>query len=133
MSRNAKMKSDAVPDGAQPWELGSAFFAGFARASDACAKGFSEWNREAVRFAEARLNATQDAAKQLRHCHSIVDFATMQQRWAASAAEAYVSEAAKLADLGLRLVSETISGMSSTDEMAKHGREIARSKGPHAA
>ena len=132
MSRNPKTKSDSLSNGAEPWEIGSAMFAGFARASDACAKGFSEWNREAVRFAEARLNATQEAAKEFGHCHSIVDFATLQQKWAASAAEAYVSGAAKLADLGLRLVSETIAQMPSIGAMEKHGREIARAKEPHA-
>jgi len=94
----------------QPFDVGSALFAGFARTSDAYARTFSELNREALRFAEARLHANNNTARLLSGCQSIADMATIQQKWAETEAEAYVSQAARFADLGMRMITESLSG-----------------------
>ena len=93
----------------QSFDVGSALFAGLARASDAYARTFSEINREALRFAEARLHASTNTAKLLSGCQSIADMATIQQKWAATETEAYVSQAARFADLGMRIMTESVS------------------------
>jgi len=110
MAKSTRSKSNAAGNGAQPpLDVGSALFAGLARASDAYARTFSELNREALRFAEARLHANNNTARLLSGCQSIADMATIQQKWAATEAEAYVSQAARFADLGLRMMTESIS------------------------
>jgi hypothetical protein len=92
-------------------DVGSALFAGLTRASEAYARTFSELNREAMRFAEARFHANTNTAKLLSGCQSVADMATIQQKWAATETEAYVAQAARFADLGLRMMTESISAV----------------------
>ena len=107
------MAKTTQPNGSsvQPLDVGSTLFAGLARATDAYARTFSEMNREALRFAEARFHASNNTAKLLSGCQNIADMATIQQKWAATEAEAYVSQAARFADLGLRMMTESISAV----------------------
>jgi len=109
MAKTTTSKSHGENGAQRPLDVGSALFAGLARASDAYARTFSELNREALRFAEARLHASNNTAKLLSGCQSIADMATIQQKWAATETEAYVSQAARFADLGLRMMTDSIS------------------------
>jgi len=104
-------KSTSNGTNQQPLDVGSALFAGLARASDTYARTIGELNREALRFAEARFHAGNNTAKLLSGCQSVADMATIQRKWAATEAEAYVSQAARFADLGLRMMTESISAV----------------------
>lgn len=101
---------------AQQTDAGAVWLEGFVRAGQVCAKGLTEWNREAFRFAETRLDANNDVAARLGSCKSIAEVASLQQSWASEAMEAYMSEVAKLANLGMRIMSGSMSVIPDTVE-----------------
>jgi hypothetical protein len=108
MAKTTYMQSNGGNGVQQPLDVGSALFAGLARATETYVRTFSEINREALRFAEARVHANNNTAKLLSGCQSIADMATIQQKWAATETEAYVSQAARFADLGMRMMTDSI-------------------------
>lgn len=73
----------------------------FGAAGEALGHYGEEWQRELMAFAAERLRADMDLPAALAACRSPFGLAEVQGRWFAAAAEAWIGESARLAELAV--------------------------------
>jgi hypothetical protein len=83
-------------------------FEALALSGKACAKACFAWQEEVMRFASDRLKKDSEFGRSMSTCQNWTDLAKLQQQWAAVAAQDYVAEANRLAQLASEVTQDGI-------------------------
>ncbi|TSD82935.1 phasin family protein [Mycobacterium sp. KBS0706] len=86
----------------------------FARAGEAYAKAWLEWQEELVGFVSTRLREDLDLRKSIVGQPNLSEAIKLQQDWAIAAVRDYLDEASKLGEIVSRFVRDEASSWSET-------------------
>ena len=93
-----------------------------AASSSAFLDGVQELHREWLSFAQAQLSDSVEAGRDLAQCRSPQDIVEVQMRYARSSADRILTEAAKLAELSVRVASASLQPLQARAGVAERPR-----------
>jgi hypothetical protein len=121
--KTTRKKHTATPETENPMAsaLNGAMVANMAQYGEACAKSFTAWQQEAIRFLTERLHKNSEAARAFSQCHNWEDMVALQKEWAQAASEDYAEEARRLSAMTSELNQSMLEPLANTFAAMKNG------------
>jgi len=86
--------------------------AAVAECGEACTKGFAQWQDEAARFTQARLQRNSELAEAMARCRDLNDMVGVQQEWLKAASQDYMQQTARMMGIASRMTQDWMQPMA---------------------
>jgi|SRR5215469_8801680 hypothetical protein len=102
----------AIPDLASFTQASSEATRRLCEHGQSIAKTISEWNTEVSQFGSQRAARTSEAMARMAKCQSLPEILSIQAQWWHDAADDYLKQASKLAELNTRIVGDLLGSVA---------------------